>query len=226
MPPDDHPSSHIDPRYDPAFQRGYQPDPQRPLKRERALKPAPTTGRTQNSEAAQTRAGGHRRVDARPATANHVAPGPAPVAPKVERDAVDQSFGDPFDDPFDDSFDDPFDDSEAPALPPRRTNPYVSALWVIGIVLVVVGVILQIAPQLSTSQGAVSYAPDQGVPAPIVLRSLAYAVSTPMITIGLATIVGLIFLAAVGFHRPAKAATVNAAPARPGRPHPPTDERS
>jgi hypothetical protein len=68
---------------------------------------------------------------------------------------------------------------------------------VIGIVFTVGGAILQLAPQLSPSQGSFSVSEGQGLPVELVLRNLAYAVSTPMITVGMATIVGLIFLLAV-----------------------------
>jgi hypothetical protein len=92
--------------------------------------------------------------------------------------------------------DDPSVDDEGAEryLPPPRMNPYVVALWVIGIALSVCGVLVQWWAQLSQFSGAFSV--QNGVPLRVLLVSLANTVSGPMITVGMATIVGLIFMAA------------------------------
>jgi hypothetical protein len=161
----------IDPRYDPVFQRGYRGDSTRRFKRGRPLTSAPAVF----SPAP--------RVEPEPAS--RVYPSAAAAGPAMEPagETNDQ--------------DDGVENAKAPTIPPRTANPYVAALWVIGIVFTVGGAILQLAPQLSPSQGSFSVSEGQGLPVELVLRNLAYAVSTPMITVGMATIVGLIFLLAV-----------------------------
>lgn len=162
----------IDPRYDPAFQRGYRGEVRRSLQ-----------ARPGRGEPASTPP---------PSKITHA---PAPAIPKVDRSEPEP--GDAIVDDDSSVDDSNIDDAHADVhlMPPPRMNPYVVALWVIGIALSVGGVVLQWWAQMSQVSGAFSV--QNGVPLRVLLISLANTVTGPMITVGLATIVGLIFMLAV-----------------------------
>jgi hypothetical protein len=82
----------------------------------------------------------------------------------------------------------------APTAPPARLNPYVVALWIIGIGLLAAGAGLEMWAQLRI--GAVSFNSVDGVPLDFVLRNVSASIAPPLITVGLATIVGLLFRSA------------------------------
>ncbi|WP_308467117.1 hypothetical protein [Rathayibacter soli] len=168
------PEPRIDPRFDPAFQRGYRPGHAAP------------------------------RHDAVPENVGNDAVGNGAKGPG---NAASEEVA-PFDDEAQNFEPRAFEPAnfeppafEPPAFEPRapRTNPYLRALWIIGIGFVVAGIGLQLWAQ--TEAVNVSYDPRGGVPLNAVLLNLAYSVGGPLITTGLATVVGLLFLLAVRHHQ-------------------------
>jgi hypothetical protein len=181
----------IDPRYNPVFQRGYRGDVRRSLRA--------GVGRGERESGAQrvqremprpvSRPGS--QPISRPLSNGEHAPD-APDAPMAGTDRRERESGSTTPNVDDDPSVD--DEGAERYLPPPSTNPYVVALWVIGIALSVCGVLVQWWAQLSQFSGAFSV--QNGVPLRVLLVSLANTVSGPMITVGMATIVGLIFMAA------------------------------
>ncbi|TXN29453.1 hypothetical protein [Lacisediminihabitans profunda] len=128
----------IDPRYNPEFQRGYEPG------------------------AGPSRA----RVESPPAS-----PGPVPdVAPEEHADANGVE-------------------------PVRRGfNPYFAALWVLAVVCVAGGVLVSIWSTIANFEGMVQGPVDRVVRT---MQVVAYFAGPATVTVGLLTIAGLIFVAAV-----------------------------
>lgn len=176
----------IDPRFDPTFQRGFRPDSRRSdsSRRERSR-------REPVARSAPDRAAHESTLPPKQAQAPAQAPKQVPIPPVSPPNAADSAAGSTIDE--DDGTD------LVSMTPPARFNPYIVALWVIGIILVVAGAgFLFWAQTISRMSGG--YDPNQGVPIEIILANLAYSVSGPMVAVGLATLIGLIFLRAVG-HR-------------------------
>jgi hypothetical protein len=166
--------SSIDPRFDPAFQRGYRPEPdivttaqQPPVRMPAVLRPA--SGIRENAPA--ERASEDASVEP---------PGGAEPTADGEPQGTEPS---------------PDDETPNVQLRPPRANPYLTALWIIGIGFVVVGIATQFWAR--TTIMSFSYQPGGGTSVDAVLLNLTYSVGVPMITMGLATIVGLLFLLAV-----------------------------
>ncbi|MET4783329.1 hypothetical protein [Glaciihabitans sp. UYNi722] len=128
----------IDPRYDPAFQRGFTPPPAPP--RIEVVGPPP------------------------PAVVQQ-----QPVAAPEPRDSPVEPFS-------------------------RRVNPYFAALWAIAAVFVIGGAGLY----LVSLRGL--YSASDGLGNSRVLAQFAYAFSPPLMTIGLAIVIGLIFVKAARLH--------------------------
>ncbi|HEY5223874.1 MAG TPA: hypothetical protein VIJ18_12610 [Microbacteriaceae bacterium] len=178
MPTNDDPKAQraqaLDPRFDPAFQRGYRPGAARPEAPD-AVTQVPTSDRVAQGAAPFS------------------SPPPATRPPEGRQpeEAIPTGV------PVDDSASTPSDGQEGHETPlhASRANPYLRALWIIGIGCVVAGIALQLWAQ--TEAVNVSYDPQGGVPLNAVLLNLAYSVGSPLITTGLATVVGLLFLLAV-----------------------------
>ncbi|WP_426626081.1 hypothetical protein ACPPVW_08635 [Leifsonia sp. McL0607] len=200
----------FDPRYDPQFQRGYRPQPgERPRTRMRTA-PAPTTAPSTapttavGPEEARSRSRDDDVVPPAEAAAMSMNPGalprvtpgagdtapdaPAAVAPVAERAELVRAYAVP-----------------APSLLDRlelspRRNPLVLALWLVGGGLVVLGIVLY---SVSVSLSYTGSTPSTDVGS-LVISQLGWMLAGPMITIGLATLVGLLFLTALaGRSRPA-----------------------
>lgn len=162
----------IDPRYDPAFQRGFRGHVHRSVQ----VRPGRGEGASRPEPVAPAAAPPIQRPAPQPPPMNQ----PAPDAPEPKTDAgVDSNDG----------------HTHGDLMPPERLNPYVVALWVVGIALSVGGVTTQWWAQMSQVSGAFSV--QNGVPVRVLLIGLANTVSGPMITVGMATIVGLIFMLAL-----------------------------
>lgn len=183
--PDSRSAPPVDPRFDPAFQRGYRRS-QAPASATdasamdaSARKPPPKAGDRSADGRAAPRAFGRARDETE-----------ADVRSSTTGVADSSGEFDP---------DDARNDAEVPHFEGRapRTNPYLTALWIIGVGFVITGIGTQLWAQMQA--GNVSYDPTGGVPLNAVLLNLAYSVGGPMITTGLATIVGLLFLLAVGY---------------------------
>ncbi|TAM70720.1 MAG: hypothetical protein EPN48_05060 [Microbacteriaceae bacterium] len=166
----------VDPRYDPAFQRGYRLGTARPESADAvAQAPAPDAVAQAAATPLASAASDGRRTPDRRQPGGSVPTG-VPVDDSTGTSSGDQAEWEPV--------------SHAP-----RANPYVTALWIIGIGFVVAGVGAQYWAQNSSANAG--FDPSHGTPLVVVLASLAYSVGGPLITVGLATIVGLLFLAAV-----------------------------
>ncbi|MEO8907517.1 MAG: hypothetical protein ABI310_05505 [Microbacteriaceae bacterium] len=155
----------LDPRYDPAFQRGYSGGKGRSASPVPVARPAVYESAADESAADESAAGA--------SAADEFAGGPPALVPADEVAAPDSQHGAP------------------------RSNPYLTALWILGIAFIAIGIGAQFWAQNSTAGSG--YDPAHGTPLVGVLASLAYSLGGPLITVGLATVVGLLFLAAVRF---------------------------
>lgn len=191
----------FDPRYDPQFQRGYRPQPgERPRTRVRT---AP--GDVPDTEAEQLR--GRPRADDGAPAVEAAALSVDPVAlPRIAESAAEAATGTAAD--IDRAGLDRMETVRAYAVPapslldrldlsPRR-NPLMLALWIVGAGLVVLGVVLY---SVSVSLSYTGSTPSTDVGS-LVISQLGWMLAGPMITIGLATLVALLFLTALAGRRP------------------------
>jgi hypothetical protein len=157
--------SRIDPRYHPAFQRGFEPKPATERVRERKFQP------TSAEQAADLRAPGHR-PDAAPSGPDSSI-GVVPAMGSVEVVAGAQA-------------------DLARSLPRvRRVNPYYLGLWIAGILsMVASGALAWLAVFWN---GAINQDPASWMQA---VRLAAYVLPGPLATVGLAIIIGLVFIKA------------------------------
>ena len=174
----------FDPRYDPAFQRGYRAQPgERARTRVRAVTPAPARDRPR----AHARAAAPAPEAADSASFIAEAPTPAPQAvaePAPAVVAVPSLLA-------------------GAELSPRR-NPLMLALWITGAGLVVLGIVIYaVAVNASYTTSYNGAAGDVGMQ---VLTQIGWVLAGPMITIGFATLVALLFLTAIAARRRAPSA--------------------
>ena len=179
----------FDPRYDASFQRGYRPQPGE--KPRRQVRSATASGPRAVPAPAETPepVWGVPEQQSRPgaalpeAAALSIAPIPTAVppdslpghgAPDVrERGAVASLL-------------------DRLELSPRR-NPFILALWLIGGGFVVLGIVLYCV-SVSISYAGPTPSSDVGS---LVVAQLGWMLAGPLITIGLATLVALLFLTAL-----------------------------
>lgn len=184
-------SDDFDPRYDPAFQRGYQPRPGEQTR---------TRVRSDAPDSAYRRPSSLLRSLDEPGTA------PEPVA-AAEPSAL--AFADRL--PADRL---PADADLLPSvaaapvvvsspelldrleLNPRR-NPFVLSLWLVGAGFVVLGIVLYCISVTSSYSGPT---PSTDVGA-LVFAQLGWMLAGPLITVGLITLVALLFLTALAVRR-------------------------
>lgn len=195
----------FDPRYDPAFQRGYRPQPgERPRTRVRTASAAAPDAGAEPVRARPRTDDGAPAVEAAALSVDAVAlPPSAPSAAETaSRAAVDLGQS------ADRTDFDRTDLVRAYAVPapglldrlelsPRR-NPLMLALWIVGAGLVVLGVVLY---SVSVSLSYTGSTPSTDVGS-LVISQLGWMLAGPMITIGLATLVALLFLTALAGRRP------------------------
>ena len=187
-------SGGIDPRYDPSFQRGYQPQP---------------------GERAQTRV----RVDApdsayrRPSSLLQRPSEPLPQAPAYEDelppvDARAALVREPQGELEPASTAQPIVVGQGFLarldVSPRR-NPLILTLWIVGVAFVVIGIALYCISVTSSYSGPTSSS-DVGS---LVFAQLGWMLASPLITVGLLTLVGLLFLTALAGRRSAAADTAS-----------------
>ncbi|GIT81332.1 hypothetical protein LLS1_30010 [Leifsonia sp. LS1] len=182
-------SGGFDPRYDPAFQRGYRPQPgERPR----------TTVRSASGTAASGRVASGARTASPTSSARDVSPLDDIAAAGTADTSWEQS-AEPVTGPAVAPY------AAAPAVPapsplasvelsPRR-NPYMLALWIVGAALVVLGVVVY-AVAANTSYTN-NYSGTGSDVATQVFIQIGWVLAGPMITIGFATLVALLFLTAL-----------------------------
>lgn len=176
------PHESLDPRFDPAFQRGYQPRAGEFIRVERRPAPEATKPAQQQraSEPQQSTQPPQRRAEATASPSANVVHEELVHATAPEQAASVEDWGG----------EDATGDARVTATPPR--NPYVVALWIIGVGSVVLGLVLYI---LSATSGlATSSASNDQFQ--MLIFQLGWVFATPLVTVGLATIVGLLFLSA------------------------------
>jgi hypothetical protein len=86
---------------------------------------------------------------------------------------------------------------------PRR-NPFITALWIVGILFVTGAVALQ-WQAMTYSFSNYSYSGNGPMPFGMMLQQVAYAIASPMLMVGLIVMAGLLFWHAAGWrasHRP------------------------
>ncbi|WP_348789834.1 hypothetical protein [Leifsonia sp. NPDC080035] len=201
----------FDPRYDPAFQRGYRPQPgERPRTRLRAATPSATASASAAGSAPEPR----RDQRPFPARASDAGAQPAPVEAAAlsivpPPQSIPASFAQDVSAPAPAPAQVPqaFVSATAPGtsildrldLSPRR-NPLMLALWIVAAGFVVLGIVLY-SLSVSLSYSGATPSSDVGT---LVVSQLGWMMAGPLITIGLATLVALLFLTALaGRRRPA-----------------------
>ncbi|WP_285115032.1 hypothetical protein [Leifsonia sp. fls2-241-R2A-40a] len=185
----------FDPRYDATFQRGYQPQPGE-RQRTRVRSDAPDAPYRRPSSLVRG------RDESAPALPSE------PVSP-YEAAALalaDDRVATVGDDPMTRSFAEAAPGASVPAggpsvwdrldLNPRR-NPIVLALWVIGGGFVVLGIVLYCISVTSSYSGPT---PSTDVGS-LVFAQLGWMLASPLITVGLLTLVGLLFLTVLAGRR-------------------------
>ena len=204
-------SGGFDPRYDPAFQRGYRPQPgERARTRVRSASGSAATGRSAAIAPPVSRTSSARDV----APVDEVAPvETADTSWEVSAEPV-SGLGTP-----------PYAIASAASVVPAsvvpvpvgptpgllagvelspRRNPYMLALWIVGAALVVLGVVVY-AVAANTSYTN-NYSGSGSDVATQVFIQIGWVLAGPMITIGFATLIGLLFLTALaGRRRPTDA---------------------
>lgn len=191
----------FDPRYDPQFQRGYRPQPgERPRTRVRTtdapgslpdMEPREVRSRSRDDDVAPPVEAAAMSMN--PVALPRVTPGaveaasvpPGAVDPPAERAELVRAYAVP-----------------APSLLDRldlspRRNPLMLALWIVGGGLVVLGIVLY---SVSVSLSYTGSTPSTDVGS-LVISQLGWMLAGPMITIGLATLVTLLFLTALAGRR-------------------------
>lgn len=180
----------FDPRFDPAFQRGYQPQPgERARTRVRA--DAPDSAFRRPSSLLPTREGSAPAAPTEPLTPYEEAAlsldeGRAALPEQFDagaeggRTVVVASAG----------------VLSGVELNPRR-NPFILALWLIGAGFVVLGIVLYAVSVTSSYNGPT---PSNDVGA-LVFAQLGWMLAGPLIMVGLLTLVGLLFLTALSGRR-------------------------
>ena len=169
----------IDPRYDPQFQRGYRPQPGERARTRLRAAPAPSVATEERDD-----------EERRPVEAASLSIAPVEVPrvtaaqPPAEPDA-DRAYPAP---------------TAAPAasvldrldLSPRR-NPLMLALWLVSGGFVVLGIVLY---SVSVSLSYTGSTPSTDVGS-LVVSQLGWMLAGPLITVGLITLVALLFLTAL-----------------------------
>ena len=178
--------SGFDPRYDPSFQRGYQPRPgEQAQTRVRADSPDSAYRRPSSLlQRPQPEVPDELRYD------DDLPPvDPRPVLPREPQADLDAPapatavvVGPGFLDRLDTS--------------PRR-NPFILALWITGAGFVLLGIVLYCISVTSSYSGPT---PSSDVGS-LVFAQLGWMLAGPLITVGLLTLVGLLFLTALAGRR-------------------------
>jgi hypothetical protein len=192
-------SGGFDPRFDPSFQRGYQPQPGE-RSRTQVRGDAPDSAYRRPSSLLQ-RPDDRPKVVGPPPTAadydSEQALSVAPAALTSEADHALETAG--------------FVDStvvvRGPGLLARldlspRRNPLILTLWIVGAGFVVLGIVLYCISVTSSYNGPT---PSSDVGS-LVFAQLGWMLAGPLITVGLLTLVGLLFLTALAGPRPREAA--------------------
>jgi hypothetical protein len=197
----------IDPRYDPQFQRGYRPQPGERARTRLRAAPAPSVatedGRREEEERASASVEAASLTIAPVAVPRVVPPGQPPA------DAREVVYAAPAAAP-------------APAgsildrldLSPKR-NPLMLALWLVSGGFVVLGIVLY---SVSVSLSYTGSTPSTDVGS-LVISQLGWMLAGPLITVGLITLVALLFLTALAGRGPKRA------PYQDGDGEQPDDER-
>lgn len=164
----------FDPRFDPAFQRGYQPRPGE-RSQTRVRSDAPDSAYRRPSSVLPAASGEVAEPESVPAPERVAAPVadlglPPQPAPLVTGPGL-------------------LDRLE----PNPRRNPVMLALWLVGAGFVVLGIVLYCVSVTSSYNGPT---PSTDVTA-LVFAQLGWMLAGPLITVGLLTIVGLLFLTAL-----------------------------
>ena len=180
----------FDPRFDPAFQRGYQPQPgERARTRVRA--DAPDSAYRRPSSLLRTREDSAPATPSEPLTPYEEAALSLDERPLAAATPADSGAVGP--------------QTVVVASPgvfsrvelnPRR-NPFILALWIIGGGFVVLGILLYSVSVTSSYNGPT---PSTDVAA-LVFAQLGWMLAGPLIMVGLLTIVGLLFLTALSGRR-------------------------
>ncbi|MFE4948920.1 hypothetical protein ACFQ9V_02330 [Leifsonia sp. NPDC056665] len=181
----------VDPRYDPQFQRGYRPQPGERARTRLRAAPSP-------SEAAEDDR--HDEADRAPVEAASLSIAPVDV-PRVTPAALPAESG------LDRAYPAPAPTPSPAAgildrleLSPRR-NPLMLALWLVSGGFVVLGIVLY---SVSVSLSYTGSTPSTDVGS-LVISQLGWMLAGPLITVGLITLVALLFLTALAGRGPKRA---------------------
>lgn len=186
----------IDPRYDPQFQRGYRPQPgERARTRLRAAPEASVATEDDRREEEDRAPVEAASLSIAPVDVPRVTPAARPPA----EPGLDRAYASPAPAP-----------SSVPSsaagildrleLSPRR-NPLMLALWLVSGGFVVLGIVLY---SVSVSLSYTGSTPSTDVGS-LVISQLGWMLAGPLITVGLLTLVALLFLTALAGRGPKRA---------------------
>ena len=181
----------VDPRYDPQFQRGYRPQPgERARTRLRAAPEASVATEDDRREEADRTPVEAASLSIAPVDVPRVTPAPPSAEP-----GPDRAYAAPA--PAPSSAAGILDRLE---LSPRR-NPLMLALWLVSGGFVVLGIVLY---SVSVSLSYTGSTPSTDVGS-LVISQLGWMLAGPLITVGLLTLVALLFLTALAGRGPKRA---------------------
>jgi hypothetical protein len=198
----------FDPRYDPQFQRGYRPQPGERARTRLRADPASAvaTGDERDTDERSTVERSTVERSTAEAAALTIAPAPVPrTAPAVLGVQPPAAGGADPDREAARAYAAPAPASTASILDrldlsPRR-NPLMLALWLVAGGFVVLGIVLY---SVSVSLSYTGSTPSTDVGS-LVISQLGWMLAGPLITVGLITLVGLLFLTALAGRGPKRA---------------------
>ena len=186
---------HFDPRFDPAFQRGYKPKPGEAVRvrQPRAVEPAPEApSRAEPGAASRSAPIQSSRMRGQPSRRT-VEPDPLGIE-RAHLAAIAEAELASYDPPTLQAPQERFDEAESLQVQVETepaVNVFVIVLWLIAGIFTVVGTILLISAVYALVTSSPINAFDR------TMDELGIYLSAPLLTVGLGTAVGLLFLSAV-----------------------------
>lgn len=181
----------FDPRHDSIYQRGYvhgssEHDEQSGLAGRSVRRSAPSASPSHAAAQSPAQVTGPSAATGRPMSRT-VVPGAAARNGSVSAEHID-----------DEAFDYDHPDDEIDSVVERRANPYLSALWLVGIVMIVAG--LGLYWQAVTDDGQ-SYSSESRMSLSLIVLRLSWTVAPTLVSTGLLVLVGLVFERAISWQR-------------------------
>jgi hypothetical protein len=100
----------------------------------------------------------------------------------------------------------PLGEGHGPVITEHPRNPFIRALWIVGIAMIVASLFLQ---WQANSRSGFNYSTEGGMPIEMLVQQMVWSVASPILLVGIMTIVALLFWH--GFHWRAR----DAGPSKP-----------